>query len=67
MGTGEGWEGRGGSGKRNAMGKVKGKGAGGGGQRRESSCWPGVGREGFLEEVGIGPKGVDLAGDSEHK
>lgn len=38
----------------------------GGGQRRESALWPGAGREGFLEEVGIGPKGVDLARDSEH-
>lgn len=33
------------------------------GQRREGSLWLGVGREGFLEEVAIGPGSVDLAGD----
>lgn len=35
------------------------------GQRRENPLWPGASREGFLEEVKTGPRGVDLAGDNE--
>lgn len=33
------------------------------GVKEESSLWPGAGREGFLE--GIGLKGIDLVGISE--